>query len=236
VAFALAWTLVPLLVFSLSSGKNNLYLLPALPGVGLLAGLVWAGRLSGEALADRRRLLLAAALPAVLAAVGAAYLGTYHGTGALVSEHRVALAFLVLLFAAAALVAAWLSRGRALIAVLAAGASVLLLGSLFLAPEVLGGKRDKKEIAETFLDQERPGDEIVFFRAEGSNHSSLVFYLNRPVPTLDRTPELREKRAQPGRLFIITGEDDLAKRPPDEQARWEGPLAGTENLALFVER
>lgn len=235
-AFALAWTVAPLLVFSLSVGKNNLYLLPALPGAGLLVGLVWAGRLSGEALADRKRLLLPAAVAALLAAVGAAYLGTYHGTGALVSEHRVALAALVLLFSAAVLAAAWLARGRALIALLAVGASALLLGSLFLAPEVLGGKRHKREIAEVFLERERPGDEIVFFRAEGSNHSSLVFYLNRSLPTLDRTPELRERRARPGRLFIITGVDDLAKRPPEEQARWEGPLAGTENLALFVER
>lgn len=235
-AFALAWTLVPLLVFSLSSGKNNLYLLPALPGAGLLVGLVWAGARSKEALADRRRLLLAAAVAALLAGVGAAYLSTYHGTGPLVSEQRVALTALVLLFSVAALAAAWLRRGRALVAVLALGASVLLLGALVLAPEVLGGKREKKEIARAFLERERPGDEVVFFRAEGSNHSSLVFYLNRPVPTLDHTPELRERRAAPGRLFIITGEDDLAKRPPDEQARWDGPLAGTENLALFAER
>jgi hypothetical protein len=120
--------------------------------------------------------------------------------------------------------------------VLAAGAAALLLGALFLAPGVLGGKREKREIARTFLERAQPGDEIVFFRAEGSNHSSLVFYLNRPVPTLDRTPELRERRARPGRLFIITGEDDLAKRPQDERRRWEGPLAGTENLALFRER
>jgi 4-amino-4-deoxy-L-arabinose transferase-like glycosyltransferase len=151
VAFALAWTLVPLLVFSLSSGKNNLYLLPALPGTGLLVGLVWAHRRSEAALGDRRRLLVAAMVAALLAAMGAAYLGTYHGTGAIVTEHRAALIALVLLFSAAALGAAWTRRGRALLAVLALGGAALLLGALLLAPEVLGGKRHKKEIAEAFL-------------------------------------------------------------------------------------
>jgi hypothetical protein len=216
-------------------GKNNLYLLPALPGAGLLVGLVWAGRVSEEALGSRRRLLAGALVASGLAAIGALHLGTYHGTRGLVTTHAVSMSVIVLVFAALGVAAARLGRGRALLAVLAAGSSALLLGALFLAPEILGSTRHKKEIAAAFLERSGSGDEIVFFRAEGSNHSSLVFYLNRPLPTLDRTPELREWRERPGRLFIITGEDDLAKRPPRERRHWNGPLAGTENLALFSE-
>lgn len=235
VALALSWAFAPIVLFSASSGKNNLYLLPALPGAALLVGLTWAGRGAEGALADRRRLLPAALLAALLAVASAAFVLTHHSSRDVVAGHRTLVVVSTAAFCVVVATLASLRRGVALITALATVTAALLTGGLVAGPEVLAHGRSTRALAEAYRAQAGEGDDIVFYRTDAGQHASLVFYLDRPVRAAWRTRELRAVRREKSRMYLVTGDDDHARLVRGEIERWEGPLARTRELALYRE-
>jgi 4-amino-4-deoxy-L-arabinose transferase-like glycosyltransferase len=235
VAFALAWSLAPIVLFSVIRGKNNLYLLPALPGAALLVGLAWTGRSSGAALAERRRLMPVALVTAVLFVSGTAFLLGHHSSRDFFADHRAAAIATTAALVVVVVALAWWRRGAVLAGVLALFMSGLLVTALSVGPHVIGHGRSTKVLAEAYRAEEREGDDILFYRGSADKHASLLFYLDRPVATAWRSRTLRARRREPGRLFMVCGDDDYARLSGDEIARWEGPLASTRELALYRE-
>lgn len=217
--FAVCWTVVPILFFSLSAAKRSVYLLPMFPAAALLVAFL----LDTVARTGRRH-RLAALVPFAL--VGGLFLlaaallplaaAERPEAAAVGSGVPVLLAALLAVIGAAGLAGAWAaSRGRtALAAVLLAAAMApigpLVLGRLLARADPL---KSVRPVTDELLARLAPEEEYgVFPRIDGRE----LFYTRRLARELPDAEALRRFAAEGGR-WVVARRGDLA--------RVEGPPA-----------
>lgn len=149
----LAWMFVCLVAFSASKTKLQVYMLPAMPPLALMAAKALADAFAPEADAHirtfgRATLIALGASTIVLAAAGAWYLHTRFATEGLAGPvwMRLVLACACVGLTGAAFVALQTSNGRAavLLSCCAAGATMVLLGGLV---EAIGNQQSVRPLA-----------------------------------------------------------------------------------------
>jgi 4-amino-4-deoxy-L-arabinose transferase len=234
-SFLLWWMLLPPLFFSLPSTKLPLYVLPAFPGLALLAGhAVAAGR-------GRRELRLAAALLVIVGiGLGAlAVVGPSLPGGDLVDVPAARLLGILLppglLLVAAGGLAVFRSRGRDGAASVRRAAVPVAVGMALLAPLVLlhgdalplKTTRPVGRVAAALI-RVRPGAELVEYRDLAAG---LPLYTGRlpllagieadtrfeppsgPARTMERGQFLRDLWAGPDPVFVVTRPRHAADLP-----------------------
>jgi len=239
--FVGAWLAVPLIGFSLAAGKQDHYLVPALPAAAVYAGLAMkalfapapeaAGRAARPDGSRGRRAALAHGLAFVAAGVAAVvYVARAHRGPAEAG------AWAGSLLAAGGLAAVVLARRRgALPAYAALGATVLLVFPL--AWTRLGGPLDKAGPARRFgreVARLVPAGAPVFFL--GERNATVIYYAHRPIPLATDGRSLVRPAAEGGEvgdgtgLFVITrtpappaplapAAPSASSAPPDRPAR-----------------
>lgn len=197
--FLWSWALVPLVLFSVSAGKESRYLLPTVPAWALLLGWGWTrARATGAWVRWRGGLVRMLGLVGWLLPVGAGI------AGALVfPERRVA----VLAAAAGGLLACWLfHRGPARpvwrLAALAAG---VLAGKVAWAETLLVRQRADSpitELAAHVTAELAPGEAWILL---GSYRSWIHFHVARPCLTAEdwaAVEGVRTGSERPARVLV----------------------------------
>jgi len=228
-----AWLLLPLIGFSMAVGKQDHYILPALPAAAIYVAMAMSELFSPAAARAGKR---------VAAAHGTAFLGA--GVAAVLYVLWAHPAYQVggvllgsLLVAAGALALVLAVRGR-----LYGGQVVLaaaLLIALPLAWTTMIGPIDKATEAKRFGQDVAglvPPETPVFFLTE--ENATVIFYANRTIPLWTRARALATKSLADGDLFLISR---TASPPPPmtPPRRWrilafEGDPSGPEKgLWLF---
>lgn len=176
VLLPLGFVMLYVLFFSLSSGKRDVYILPALPMLALVAGHLLPQLLPR---AGVQRLFLALTLLVALAAGGAvAWLGWIEparGRALLLESGVASLAPLAVLFIAAVLALARWHRGdahRALAATLAAG---WLIAGLWVFPQ-MDGERSARNFIARVEQLAAPDRELGLL----AYHEHFLLHLSRP--------------------------------------------------------
>lgn len=189
-AFALAWALVPIVFFSLPRSKLPGYVLPAMPGIALAAGLLFAHAMTSRAWSAvaRRALAVAGVVTLVLAVLLLASPSLDRAMAPLSPPIRAAfppfaVAFGILLALAAAAMAwsAW--RARLSIGVAALALPVAALPFLFMPLlDVVAHDHSSIDLAQE-IERAAPGARVV---GVSIYPTSLRYYLDRPVLVTSR--------------------------------------------------
>ena len=230
--FAAAWTLVPLIFFSLSQSKLSHYYLPALPGVALAAGLVLA---RGFAAGHPARLATAGAGLLALTGIAALAAGRFAGRFRLpapVADAIPAFAwpFAVVLLGAAALAGlaalrrdAW--RFAAALALPVPAVAFLGMGVM----AAVGQQRSSRDLAAA-IDRAAPGAPVVL---ASTYPTSLRWYLDRPVQVATRTGRETTSNYVAARIAEFRS---LPRSPLLPEDGWRDALASCERPTVFVAR
>jgi hypothetical protein len=197
----LAWAVVTLAFFSLSSGKRVRYLIPSYPAWGLLFAdslRWWVGRAGGvpRVVAASLAALAAAALVAASASVLADPLGDPSTSRALAA---CVLAVLMAGSLAWRRVAATARGDASELAVAAAAVGVIAFAFQLVVPPALDGRGySLRPLAEAAASLAEPGDAIGVFR-DGAAAGGIAYYGGRDVVQLSDTEQVRR--------FLATGGD-----------------------------
>lgn len=196
-----AWATVVIGFFTLSSGKLGTYVLPAFPPLAVLTGRHVARLLSGEASEPERRLtrggLWVVAVMLVVAPVAVAVAGWREYDGA---HFRTSLLALALVPAGVGL--AWMIRRDALAraaAAIAAGAVAGILLFYGVAAPRIGETHSGRALARVLA--AHPGAPVATYQVRPA---SLVFYLGRPVPEVNRMRRLARLADEQPLVFVVT--------------------------------
>lgn len=234
--FAVCWTVVPVLFFSLSSAKRSVYLLPMFPAVALLVAFL----LDTVARTGRRHRLAASvpfALAGALFAAAAALLpfqAAQRPEAEVVGRSTILLlAGLLGLVGCAALAGAWAaSRGRPGLAAVLVAAAMAPIGPLALGWALARADplKSVRPATDELLERLGPGEEYgVFPRIDGRT----LFYTRRPARELPDAAALRRFAADGGR-WVVARRDDLARvqQPPPYEVV-AGDERADEGVALL---
>ena len=181
VLYLILWVGAMFLFFSAATSKLASYLLPLMPAVALLIGLLWDEALTTSR--DKKPWVLVWSHVPVVAVivVGFVYgwlnppiqLGVKYGIGL---QQVLALGLLIMLFSGAALVLLW--KGRAMAgfgAIVATVVAVLAVFATWIGPS-MDPYRSTKQLALEFDQMLRPAEPMVFFWRE---KDSALFYTDR---------------------------------------------------------
>ena len=241
--FALCWTVVTLVFFSLSPAKRTVYILTMYPAMALLVGAAldrlaadWrAAGAAGPPGAERRWLTwplglfaaVALLLPPAVVVVGrrqAEYLAAA-GTGFVPI-----VAFALSLLAAGAVVAFLLAlRGRVIAGAgsLAGGTAAMFLAGVLLAAPRFDALKSARPLSEMLVERMAPGEPYAIYP---HLDAPFLFYTERFAVPLDGEAELQEFTRRPGRKWLLIERDDLARLerplPLVEVARDRDPRDG----------
>ncbi len=217
-AFALAWFLAVLGVFSLSASKLLTYVLPAFPAAAFLIADYWretlAPRLAGERVPGGALAVAWTGAGLCWLAAGAilvlAQRGHYVDAG--LALYGLAAVFTVAAFAAVAAVRA--GRLANFAAVQAASTVAVVLGFVTFAWPGLEASRSTRTLV-TRLTSAGLADQLA--GAYRVSDLSLDFYLGHALPReTEPSSLLRRVGSDPGRLWVLRTDDvdDLAAREP----------------------
>ena len=233
--FVGAWLLVPLLGFSAAAGKQDHYLLPALPAAAIYATMAMKHLFSpgspAAARAARRVGLIHGGAFVAAGVATAVYVIHIH------AAHQVGGVLLGGLIAAVGILATLLAaRGRFYSGQVALAVAILV--ALPVAWSTLVGPVDKATEAERFgRDVARlvPPDAPLFFFAE--DNATVIFYADRPIPLLTDSETLAAAILAESDMFVIGRSSPLPQVTPPR--RWnllafEGDTAkSVKGLWLF---
>lgn len=204
----LLWAILPLLLFTISVGKQPRYILPVLPPLAILLGdAIWA-RISGATARGRRELAAATWVTAALYLILALLLS--RARPLFITAHALVTPIALGAIAAggAALIALALSgRWRRLPVVMAVSAAALLLSVQFGA---LAGVRPEpvERMAALVAAERTAGEPVGEYQAFVRN---LVFYTgHRHVELYDESRALDLLRS-PERVLLVVRASDLAR-------------------------
>ena len=203
----LAWFMAafPLVLFTIPSGKRNVYLLPLYPGLAAALApflLEWWDGLH-DRLARAGSILLAAAalVSCVLLVVGAGNAPAEIAAGSRVYLVLCALAFV------AALYAVKVARGRVVVGLTAGFVWALLVASALLLP-ILGRFMPVPRLAASLVAHARPEDPAIVYR---TGIHSLMFYANRRTSVAKDYPQLLELVPAGTRAFVLGTADAVTE-------------------------
>jgi 4-amino-4-deoxy-L-arabinose transferase-like glycosyltransferase len=175
--FLLLWILLPLLFFSLSQSKRPQYILPLLPGIGVLVAMIWyrtKGDLSGVRAASIALGILSLFFFVLAGALGTAF-GATSGVAATIPGTGVGLGAVCLVSSVTLWFSAKNTRLSLLAMVLPVSAIPFVSTSLM---DALGNDRSNANIAEVM---ERVLTEDTEVIAIETYPLSLPFYLRRTI-------------------------------------------------------
>ena len=201
------WALAPLVLFTLSIGKQPRYVLPVLPPLALLLARVLVARVRRTGARRDPLLQWPAASVALLLAALAALL--YRARPLIVMVPTVFVFAAIVTIGLAAVVVAWAAfarRSRCVPAAVAV-AGVLLLGGLQygLSP---AGRDPVQDIAALVTDHHRGTEPIATFRVFVRN---LVFYTGIRQQDLPSEQHVIDYLRQAERALLIIGADELER-------------------------
>ncbi len=203
----LAWfaAVFPLVLFSIPSGKRNVYLLPLYPGLAAaLAPFLlewWDGR--HDRLARLGASLLAAA---AFVACGLLVVGAGNAPDEIAAGSRVYLVLCALALPAS-LYAVRVAKGRLVVALTAGFVWALLFASGLLLP-ILGRFMPVPRLAASLVARARPEDPAIVYR---TGIHSLMYYANRRTSVAKDYPQLLELVPVGTRAFVLGAEDVVAE-------------------------
>jgi 4-amino-4-deoxy-L-arabinose transferase-like glycosyltransferase len=200
VRYALAWSLVPLVVIFLAENQRRRYLLPLYPALALV--VAWWSTTRIEAAPVARRIVAWAAVGAV--AVGGTVCLTQPPPWLVAPWSRAGLPLVLAAVGLAAALFVGLRRGHGGILVGgAAAASLVLLGwSAHYHAAWVNGTQDFPLLAARVERQARGGDVAVY----GGRYFPLDFYLGRPLVRLRDARQLDEYLTRPDAPPVVLDE------------------------------
>lgn len=201
------WALAPLLLFTISIGKQPRYILPVLPPLALLLARVLIDRVRRTG--DRRDPLLQwpAAVVALLLALLAVLIYRARPLIVMVPAVFVFAAVGAIMLGAGVVFAAAVARRSRYVPGAVAVAGVLLLAGLQygLSP---AGRDPVQDMAALVAAHHRNGDPIATFRVFVRN---LVFYTGIPQQDLPSEQHVIDYLQQPGRALLVIPADELER-------------------------
>ena len=214
----LLWCWIAAIVgfFSLSAGKQDLYIFPIVPAVAALGGLAIERALTGE----QRRTFLSATLAtggALLAVAGGAVLFLFQAAGRVYALDSAFLGGLIGV-AGGLVTLVFAVRRRPADAALALLAAMVAVNWSFVI-RVLPEFERYKPVPEfsRFLEQRlQPGDVVAHYQV---SLPSMSFYLRRHVDQYFDDPPFVDAVLSPARVFAILSDDDYAALKPRIGAR-----------------
>ncbi|HYO16960.1 MAG TPA: glycosyltransferase family 39 protein [Thermoanaerobaculia bacterium] len=216
--FALCWTVVTLVFFSLSPAKRTVYILTMYPAMALLVGAA-LDRLAADWPRDRKWLTVPLGLMAgfaVLLLAALPLLGRGRPEAVPLGGDsflwRVTAALVPMVLGAVA--AWWISRsGRVDRAVgsLAAGMAVTaVVAALFILPR-FNVIKSTRTLSGVLVRTMGPGEPYgIYPRLD----PTFLYYTGRFAENLDSESKLRAFVARPGRIWLLARRDELAKLAP----------------------
>jgi 4-amino-4-deoxy-L-arabinose transferase-like glycosyltransferase len=199
------WTLLPLLFFTASIGKQPRYVLPILPPLALLLARAVQRRLARDP--NGRDALLRGAAVMVGALLVALGLLLYRAIPIIVMiDPALVAAGAVAIVAAGTLVlvAATVARVRQLPLVVALAGALTLLGLQYgLSP---AGRDPVQDMAALVLQHRQGGERIATYRVFVRN---LVFYTRLPQQDLTTDDEVRAALQSETSTLVVVGADEL---------------------------
>lgn len=208
--FLWIWFLTQAILLSLSNGKNQHYVLPALPALSLMGGQAldrWLARFDGEKSILGLRGALVIATSSVFIAIGAVLM---------LSRQWPANLLLPLWLCAGAFTLGsslcgyllWVSYPlRAVVVGCATFAVIFAISSAQISP-VLDSRRPAVDFARSVSRYVPQGAEVTIYKAA---FTSLVFYADRGYPREDTLSGLQKRLAQERRLFVLAGIETMGE-------------------------
>ena len=203
----LIWALVPLILFTVSVGKQPRYILPVLPPIAMMLGLGLANRIAApDDRAARRELMIGTLLTAALFA--ALHLLMHNASPLFISAYPSLTSTAIVAVIVAALALVWVAvtrKWRRLPAVMSICSATLLLSMQFGA---FAGKRPEavEQIAALIHANRLGGEPIGEYETFVRN---LLFYTRiRQVPITDDASAVTFLKST-GRVFLVLNRRDL---------------------------
>lgn len=197
--FLLLWIVVPLVFFSLAGSKLPGYILPILPPLALLLGLVWNPEPESEpSIVWLQRSMAAHAILSVTFAVAALYVITSR-----YPDDATAGRWSAALVAFLGLAAYGLSRARPRVAfwsLVASSVSLTLALVLYLAP-VLEPHQSLKTLATIAFRELKPGENVICYKAF---YPRAHFYTHDRLGEIWTLEEFRIRTSEWGRIVTLT--------------------------------
>ena len=220
------WIVVIVGFFSLSAGKQDLYIYPIVPAIVALAGVVIARSLEAEASDAPRIGIVTAVIGALLIVSGAGFLVLFNSALAVyVLDGSALVGVAAIAGGAVAMLLAWRQRaGAALVAI----ACALIVVNWMFVLKVLPSFEAYKPapgLAAVLKERAGPDDLIVTYNVA---LPSLVYYLRRHIEVFyDHDPVLELLHS--GRpVFLMVSRDDYER---DDQTRRESPAVSGQLAA-----
>jgi 4-amino-4-deoxy-L-arabinose transferase-like glycosyltransferase len=214
----LLWCWIAAIVgfFSLSAGKQDLYIFPIVPAVAALGGIAIARGLADPAWRTWLTRTLAAT-GALLALAGAAVLYLFDTAGRIYALDG-ALAVGALGLAGGAVTLALGLRRRPAAAAMTLLAAVIAVNWAFVVRVLPEFERYKPvpPFSRVLLDRLRPGDVVAHYKVD---LPSMVFYLQRHVDQYFDEPAFMRTLASPRHVYAVLSAGDYADLAPRLAAR-----------------
>jgi len=231
--FVGAWFVGTLAAFSAASGKQDHYILPLLPAAAIYTALALrhlVGPATAAAERAGRRLVAAHGIAAIVIGIAAAALyGLFLANPSFFLKHKTPAALVTsAVFVPVAVLGAVSLVGGAAATILArkgrrVGGMAVLLATFavawLLAWTTLTGPMDRSTVAARFgreVRAEVPPETPLWAYVSANN--SVVFYVERPVPSLANLHALQEQTAAGRPFYLLATESDA----PDLEAAVEG--------------
>jgi 4-amino-4-deoxy-L-arabinose transferase-like glycosyltransferase len=214
----LLWCWIAAIVgfFSLSAGKQDLYIFPIVPAVAALGGLAMARGLSDERWRKWLSLTLAVA-GALLALTGAAVLYLFETAGRVYALDAALIVGAVGLAGGVVTVLFGVAR-RPAAAALALLAAVIAVNWAFVVCVLPEFERYKPvpEFSQALQDRLQPGDLVAHYQV---SLPSMVYYLRRHVDQYVDDPPFVRAMLSDRRVYAVLSADDYAALAPQIAAR-----------------
>lgn len=240
----LGWVVFVVLFFSVSGERRDLYMLPALPALALLAArfagtaLGWdgdagagdraAGRTGARVPGTRWITVPQGILGVFLVAVGIAAPIIAPRKEPVLAQPAIALAVVLVATGLALVVLALRGRARAVLAATAAGFAVALLTIAAIYPVADRFKSSRpfaQHLARATAADRAAGGRVAAYRL-GNVPGAIAFYSGVYTQEIDEPQELAAHLAREGAWAAV----DLKQVPPQERARFE-QVGGTYDLS-----